>query len=96
MIRGGREPAPPNVVEVRLYAGDGRPIVEVQDNGPGLGPTMLEGLFTPGRTTKTNGNALGLGLAISRQLARASGGDLTADSAPQRGTIFRLTFGPSR
>jgi two-component system cell cycle sensor histidine kinase/response regulator CckA len=85
-----------NLVEVRVGAldGDGRPFIEVQDNGPGLDPVMQTALFEIGRTTKRG--SLGLGLAISRQLARASGGDITAAPAPQRGTIFRVTLGPQR
>jgi signal transduction histidine kinase len=85
-----------NLVDVRVGAGDGRPVIEVQDNGPGLSPEAQAALFEPGRTTKAQGASLGLGLAISRQLARASGGDITAEPAPARGTIFRVTLGPQR
>jgi two-component system C4-dicarboxylate transport sensor histidine kinase DctB len=82
------------IVEVRLFVSDGRPVIEVQDNGPGMSPAMRAALFEPGRTTKAQGTSLGLGLAISRQLARAAGGDITADFAPNRGMIFRVTVGP--
>jgi len=64
----------------------------VQDNGPGLSDEMRAALFEPGRTTKRQGSSLGLGLAVSRLLARASGGELTAQSAPPHGTIFRVTL----
>ncbi len=46
--------------------------VEVTDNGPGI--AKLDRLFEPFHTTKQRG--LGLGLAVSRSLARAQGGDL--------------------
>jgi C4-dicarboxylate-specific signal transduction histidine kinase len=84
----------PNLVEVRLFTSDGRPIIEVQDNGPGMSPAMRASLFEPGRTTKLHGTSLGLGLAISRQLARSAGGDISAELAPQRGTIFRVSLSP--
>jgi two-component system NtrC family sensor kinase len=83
-----------NLVEVRLFLSDGRPVIEVQDNGPGMSAATRAALFEPGRTTKLQGTSLGLGLAISRQLARSSGGDLTAELAPQRGTIFRVSLRP--
>jgi signal transduction histidine kinase len=81
-----------NLVEIRVRTEAGRPIVEVQDNGPGLSDEMRAALFEPGRTTKRQGSSLGLGLAVSRLLARASGGDLTSEPGPQRGTIFRVTL----
>ena len=57
---------------------------------------MRAALFEPGRTTKAQGTSLGLGLAISRQLARTAGGDITADPAPARGMLFRVAIGPRR
>jgi two-component system cell cycle sensor histidine kinase/response regulator CckA len=82
------------VVEVRLFASEGRPIVEVQDNGPGMSLAMRAALFEPGRTTKPHGTSLGLGLAISRQLARAAGGDIIAELASHGGMLFRVTLNP--
>jgi two-component system cell cycle sensor histidine kinase/response regulator CckA len=81
-----------NSIELRVFTRGGQPVIEVQDNGPGLSAEMRTALFEPGRTTKRQGSSLGLGLAISRQLARASGGDITTEPAPQRGSIFRLTL----
>jgi two-component system NtrC family sensor kinase len=81
-----------NLVEVRVRTDGGHPIIEVQDNGPGLNDEMRAALFEPGRTTKRQGWSLGLGLAVSRLLARASGGDITTEPAPARGTIFRVTL----
>jgi signal transduction histidine kinase len=54
----------------------------VTDSGPGLDPAIEANLFEPFRTTKPNGT--GLGLAVSRALARAHGGDLIALPAPPR------------
>ncbi len=81
-----------NLIEIRVCTRAGQPVIEVQDNGPGLSAEMRTALFEPGRTTKRQSSSLGLGLAISRQLARASGGDITTEPAPHRGTIFRLTL----
>jgi len=84
-----------NVVEVRLEAVDGRAVVEVRDNGPGLSPELRRHLFEPGRSGKSASTSLGLGLAISRQLARLSGGDITVSCPPGGGTVFRVVLPPA-
>jgi signal transduction histidine kinase len=87
-----------NLVEVVLRTADGRAVIEVRDNGPGLTPEARRHLFEPGHSTKqpgTSGPSLGLGLAISRQLARLSGGDITVTCPPGSGTVFRVIFPPA-
>jgi len=84
-----------NVVEVRLEDVDGRAVVEVRDNGPGLSPELRRHLFEPGRSGKNGSTSLGLGLAISRQLARLSGGDITVTCPPGSGTVFRVSLPPA-
>src|SRR5205085_2014246 len=68
--------------------------LEVIDTGPGMEQGQLDRLFgafdqLEPSTVRTHGGT-GLGLHISRELARMMGGDLTADSAPGRGALFRL------
>ena len=82
-----------NLVEVVLHAEDGRAVIQVRDNGPGLSPELRRHLFEPGRTGKQTG--AGLGLAISRQLARLSGGDITVTCPPGNGTVFRVVLPPA-
>lgn len=67
---------PVNGREVRLRAAlEGDHIrLAVEDSGPGVSADALEQLFEPFNTTKPDG--MGLGLAISRNLMRAQGGDL--------------------
>jgi two-component system sensor kinase FixL len=64
--------------------------IAVRDSGPGVAPEMLERLFRPFATTKREG--LGFGLAISRRIVEAHGGQLSAGSAPDGGAIFRFTL----
>jgi PAS domain S-box-containing protein len=69
-------------------------IVTVTDTGRGIAHDAIERIFEPfvqvdSRLTRTD-EGIGLGLAISRDLARGMGGDLTADSTPGLGSTFTL------
>jgi C4-dicarboxylate-specific signal transduction histidine kinase len=64
--------------------------VEVQDTGPGIDPADLDRLFQSFYTTKPDG--IGMGLAISRSIAEAHGGRLSAAPNQPRGAVFRLTL----
>ena len=64
--------------------------VTVQDTGPGVAPDDLPRLFEPLFTTKQGG--MGMGLAICRTTVEAHGGQLSAESPPGPGAIFRLTL----
>ncbi|NML72711.1 sensor histidine kinase [Rhizobium sp. S-51] len=68
---------------------DGRAVVSVSDNGPGITPEILENLFTPFNTSKEGG--LGLGLVISKDIVDDYGGTLTVESGPA-GTTFTVTL----
>lgn len=62
--------------------------LRVTDTGSGIAGVDAERLFTPLYTTKTGG--MGLGLAISRRIALAHGGALTAGPHPGGGALFEL------
>ena len=68
-------------------------VVEVEDTGVGIAEDMFEKLFEEfaqlGSETHTKPGT-GLGMAISRRLARAMGGDLTMTSQLGKGSVFRL------
>jgi signal transduction histidine kinase len=68
--------------------------VRLTDTGIGIAPGMLEAIFEPfvqvGRTHATPREGAGLGLAISRDLARAMGGDITLQSTLEVGSAFEL------
>ncbi len=64
---------------------------EVQDSGPGIAADQHEAIFHPfvqGGTPHGRASGTGLGLTISRQLARLMGGDLLLESEPARGSRF--------
>jgi signal transduction histidine kinase/CheY-like chemotaxis protein len=66
--------------------------LRVEDTGPGIPTAMRDRLFEPFHTTKEAGTGTGLGLNVSRTIAREHGGDLVleADAGPR--TRFRLTL----
>lgn len=66
-------------------------VIEIHNNGPAIPPEVTEHIFIPFFTTKEEGS--GIGLSISRQIMRMSGGSLTLKhSSKEEGTTFRLTF----
>lgn len=79
-------------IRVHLQAVDQRAICDVIDNGPGVPPEILPRLFEPFATTKPEGTGTGLGLAVSRQLVRAAGGELRLLGTGASGTAFRLVL----
>jgi PAS domain S-box-containing protein len=70
--------------------------MSVTDTGIGIAADQLERIFEPfvqvRRVVDPTDHGFGLGLAISRQLARAMGGDLTVRSVPGVGSTFTLTL----
>ena len=65
--------------------------ITVGDNGPGLSTDEAAKVFDQfERLGRSGDGGSGLGLYISRKLARAMGGDLTVDSAPGEGARFTL------
>ena len=97
-----RDGAPGRIeVACTVEAGDGvaaggRVQIHVRDTGEGIDPDQLERVFEPfvqadQRLTRPHAG-VGLGLAISRDLARGMGGDITAGSTPGVGSTFTLTL----
>ncbi|MGH7638446.1 MAG: sensor histidine kinase [Gemmatimonadaceae bacterium] len=77
---------------------DGKDLIRlrVRDSGIGIPREKLESIFEPfvqaRRQLSEPAAGVGLGLAISRDLARAMGGDLTVESAPGAGSTFAFTL----
>ena len=81
-----------------LGGGSGRSFeVEVEDTGPGLDAQQQARLFqrfsqAEGARTAARHGGSGLGLAIARELAQLMGGEIGLDSAPGRGSRFRVSL----
>jgi nitrogen fixation/metabolism regulation signal transduction histidine kinase len=67
-----------------------RVTIQVIDNGQGILKEVLDKIFIPFFTTKPKGS--GIGLSLSKQIMRLHGGAIAANSKPEEGTTFILTF----
>ncbi len=81
---------PSIIVTMRSIKDENVVQMTIQDNGPGFKKENIQHLFEPFFTTKTRG--IGLGLAISRSLIEANGGQLWVDLQEGSGAIFHLTL----
>jgi PAS domain S-box-containing protein len=84
-------------IDVRCRRDGGRVRIEVADNGRGIPEDKLETIFEPfiqvdRMLTLGPQQGIGLGLSISRDLARGMNGDLTATSTLGAGSTFTLTL----
>ena len=64
--------------------------VTVADSGGGIPEEIQPKIFDPFFTTKETGEGTGLGLSISRDIIRSLGGEISFESKPGEGTIFRV------
>lgn len=68
----------------------GKPVIQITDNGRGIEGDVLDKIFIPFFTTKPEGS--GIGLSLSKQIMRLHGGTLTVSSDPGDKTVFSLRF----
>jgi two-component system, NtrC family, nitrogen regulation sensor histidine kinase NtrY len=67
-----------------------RVVIDIQDNGTGIMPDILDKIFMPFFTSKKHGN--GIGLSLSRQIMHLHKGSILVRSKPEEGTVFTLVF----
>jgi PAS domain S-box-containing protein len=81
---------------VRITCGEGeggRFQIHVHDTGVGIRPDRIDQLFVPFArlgAEQTEVEGTGLGLALSKRLVEAMGGDLLVESTPNRGSVFTV------
>jgi two-component system, NtrC family, nitrogen regulation sensor histidine kinase NtrY len=68
----------------------GRVVIQVADNGPGIDPAHLDNIFVPFFTTKRGGT--GVGLSISRQLVQANKGFISVRAGETGGAVFVVSL----
>jgi signal transduction histidine kinase len=75
-------------VRIRVWQSDGTACIDILDNGPGLSPAIQASVSTPFFSTKDDG--LGVGLAISKSIAKQHGGCLSIGNHPKGGACVEL------
>ena len=81
MPKGGK-------ITITAYKENGNCLISVEDTGEGIPEDIKPNIFQPLFTTKSQGQ--GFGLAVSKRLAKAMGGDLTFESEKGNGSKFTL------
>src|SRR5271154_5749197 len=69
-------------LRVRTYREDGRVVIEIADNGPGISPEVEPHIFEPFFTTKGVGQGTGLGLDTVRRIVKKHRGSIHVNSEP--------------
>jgi two-component system NtrC family sensor kinase len=64
--------------------------ITVEDNGPGISPSLQSRIFDPFFTTKGAGQGTGLGLSVCHGIVQEHGGHIWVESEPGQGAIFYI------
>jgi nitrogen fixation/metabolism regulation signal transduction histidine kinase len=80
-------------VDISLREEDGRVTIETIDDGSGIAPAVMPRIFEPHFSTRTTGS--GLGLAVSRRLIEAWGGEIAISSEQGKGTRVLIVLARS-
>ena len=92
LLLNAAQASPPQgsvTVKTRQVDSRGRTVeIDVIDRGSGIAPKDRESIFNPFFTTKSSG--VGLGLAIVSKIVDEHGGQITVESEPGAGSVFRV------
>jgi two-component system sensor histidine kinase VicK len=85
-------------IAISTYARDGQVVLEVQDNGIGIGaddlPQIFERFYRADKARQMNTGTSGLGLTIARRIVDVHGGTIEVESKEGEGTLFRMVLPP--
>ncbi len=79
------------LIQMKAFYSEDGAIIQVEDNGIGIPPEIIEDIFVPFYTTKKNGS--GIGLSLARQIIQNHSGTISVNSNPDKGSVFTLKFG---
>ena len=77
---------------VRTKADNGKAIIEIEDNGPGIPEEIKDKIMQPFFTTKKGTEGTGLGLSITHDIVKAHGGELKIKTEAGNGSVFRIAL----
>jgi signal transduction histidine kinase len=78
----------PTVTLSTQLTANGRLLIAIKDNGPGIPDAIKDKIFQPFFTTKDTGKGTGLGLSLAYDIVKAHGGELTLESEENKGASF--------
>ena len=71
---------------------NGNAFIKICDSGPGIPEKVIDYVFDPFFTTKDPGAGMGLGLAITQNIIRGIGGEITVGNKNNGGACFAITL----
>ncbi len=80
------------VLEIGTKSFESKIEVTVLDTGTGISHENIKKIYDPFFTTKAVGKGTGLGLSVSYGIVQEHAGNISVESAPGRGTSFKLEF----
>ncbi len=78
------------VLTLSTETGNGSIIIKINDNGCGIEPDVINRIFTPFFTTRSDKGGIGLGLSIARKIVTDHNGEIDVSSGGKNGTTFRI------
>jgi len=91
LVLNARDASPRGgTVRVTLSREEGVAVLDVDDEGPGVPPELVERVFEPFFTTKRHGEGTGLGLSLVAAVIESHGGTVVVSRAPSGGARFRV------
>ena len=85
----GSDESPEVVMKSSLREGGDFFVIEIRDNGCGMNEEIRRNIFTPFFSTKKN-QSTGLGLALTAKIIKVHAGEISVESEPDRGAVFRI------
>jgi PAS domain S-box-containing protein len=83
---------PHTIHVISAWDGAHSAVVEVRDDGEPIPPDQLESIFEPNFIGPTYGRGSGMELSICREIVRQHGGEISARSSREHGTVFRVVL----
>jgi nitrogen fixation/metabolism regulation signal transduction histidine kinase len=80
----------PEVSLIAYNSQNNKTTIEIADNGTGIKPDIIDKIFMPFFTSKSEGS--GIGLSLSRQIMHLHKGSISVKSRINEGSVFTLTF----
>ena len=75
---------------LKTHEEDGKVVIFVRDDGPGIDDAIRDRLFDPFASTKSIKQGTGLGLSICYAIVKRCDGEIRVVAQPDRGTNFKV------